>query len=156
MERVRENGDGDGMGERREEERRRASNIRFKLSNWISATEALGSGPKFAKRARNANRDGEDRDRAERIGLFERSLDFQSRWRTCCADSGAACNVCDVPRHFICAHRPFLRTSIHTYNYANDLLVPLIARLNNVPRSPVYFCTRDISLIRWLIISFID
>lgn len=62
-----------------ERERARASNIRFKLSNWISAPEALGSSPKFAKRVRNANRDSEDRDWAERIRLFERSLDFQSR-----------------------------------------------------------------------------
>lgn len=68
----------------REREREKAgSNIRFKLSNWIFAPEALGSGSKFAKRARNANRDGEDRYWAERIGPFERSLDFQSRLQTC-------------------------------------------------------------------------
>ena len=57
--------------------------FRFKLSNWISATETLRSGPKFTKRVRNANRGGEDRDRAERIGLFESSLDFQSCLQTC-------------------------------------------------------------------------
>lgn len=68
----------------KEREREKAgSNIRFKLSNWISAPEALGSGSKFAKRARNANRDGEDRYWAEQIGPFERSLDFQSRLQTC-------------------------------------------------------------------------
>lgn len=80
----------EGEGEGREE-KGQASNIRFKLSNWISATEALGSSPKFAKRARNANRDGEDRDWAERIGLFESSLDFQSRLQTCAVIASAAC-----------------------------------------------------------------